>query len=253
MQREVGQPPLSDQALTLLGSGTVRHAWVLDEDERLLAYGQRAGEVVEIAGDAALVLAELGGDDEVLVWSHGRRSPLEPLLRNAGFEAVRTLHQMRRPLDEPVAALPAPTGVIIRPFVPGRDEDAFLRVNADAFADHPEQGSWVRADIEARAAEPWFDEKGLLLADRAGQLLGFHFTKVHKGGAGEVYVIGVDRTAQGLGLGKVLLAAGLQHLQQRGCSFVLLYVEDTNIGARQMYVTAGFTDFDRDVQWRGRL
>ena len=45
------------------------------------------------------------------------------------------------------------------------DADEVLRVNAAAFAHHPEQGSMDADDLAARMAEPWFDPAGLLVAD----------------------------------------------------------------------------------------
>jgi mycothiol synthase len=98
-------------------------------------------------------------------------------------------------------------------------------------------------------AEPWFDPSGFLLADRAGELLGFHWTKVHGDGLGEVYVLGVAPSAQGLGLGDSLLVRGLRHLADRGCPAVLLYVDGDNPAALRLYGKVGFRSFDLDVQW----
>lgn len=224
------------------------------------AYAQRYGDVIEVVGYfsdfpgmpnfGATALYKLAGPDPVLVWSHGKRSPLEFFLREEQFVPVRTVHQMRMRLSDPVERPTLPAGVTIRSYVPGQDEDAFLRVNAAAFAGHAEQGSWTRADLDARMTEPWFEPAGLLLAERDGTVLGFHFTKRHEDGLGEVYVIGVDPAAQGLGLGRLLLLHGLRHLQDRGCYSVLLYVDDDNATARALYRKLMFTDFDRDTQWR---
>src|SRR5439155_2807714 len=120
----------------------------------------------------------------MLVWTHGKRSPVAPAARARGYAKVRALWRLRRPLtDLPTA--PVPDGVTIRTFVPGRDEDAWLAVNAAAFAEHAEQGQWTRADLEAREAQPWFDPAGFLLAERGrdknSTMLGFHWTKVHGG------------------------------------------------------------------------
>ena len=41
-----------------------------------------------------------------------------------------------------------PGDVRVLPFRPGRDEEAWLRVNARAFDWHPEQGRMTRADLE---------------------------------------------------------------------------------------------------------
>ena len=95
-----------------------------------------------------------------------------------------------------------PDGVTVRGYEPG-DADEVLRVNAAAFAHHPEQGSMDADDLAARMAEPWFDPAGLLVADTGDRALGFHWTKQHDADLGEVYVVAIDPAAQGRGLGKV--------------------------------------------------
>ena len=167
---------------------------------------------------------------------------------------TRELHQLRRPLDDAHPLPPDPPlapGVTIRTFRPGGDDDAaWLSVNAAAFAHHPEQGRWDLRDLHARIAEPWFDATGFLLAERAGELLGFHWTKIHPDESGEVYVLGVAPAGQGLGLGSALLLRGLHHLAGRGCPQVLLYVDGDNPGAQRLYERIGFTPYDLDIQWR---
>ena len=220
----------------------------------LVGYAQRDGVHAEIAAtDLAVIeqlVAELTARGVTTVWSHGSHSPLETALARAGFTAGRTLHQLRRGLAAAKVPIPeARDGVTIRTFVAGQDEAALLKVNAAAFASHPEQGGWTSADLAARAAEDWFDPGGIFLAQRGSDVLAFHWTKIHPDGNGEVYVIGVDPAAQGLGLGALLLAYGLRHLADHGCRTVLLYVDHENTGARALYARTGFTEYDRDVQW----
>jgi mycothiol synthase len=170
---------------------------------------------------------------------------------------------MRMPLAgvDPAPRPTLPDGVRVLPFRPGRDEDAWLRVNARAFAWHPEQGRMTRADLDLREAEPWFDPEGFLLAwrgdpDDDGVLLGSHWTKVHPAGdvadvpVGEVYVLGIDPDAQGLRLGAALTDLGLAHLRGRGLDEVLLYVEESNAAAVRLYEGRGFRRFSVDVAWR---
>ena len=149
------------------------------------------------------------------LWAHGDLPGSAELLAPRGFTRARVLLQMRRDLAgvDPDPRPPCPTTSTSRPFRPGRDETAWLRQNARAFAAHPEQGSWTPEDLLLREKEPWFDADGFLLAwrgdpDDGGELLGSHWTKVHPPGdvadepVGEVYVLGVDPDAQGLRLGR---------------------------------------------------
>lgn len=249
-----GEPPLSDQALTQLGTSDVVHVLAHDGD-RLVGYAQLDGTTLELAGGAAAVSALLDtvaawGGADLRVWSHGKRSPVGAVLQSRGYTEARVLHQLRRSLADPLPEISLADGVTVRTFVPGQDEQAWLRVNAAAFATHAEQGRWTLADLAARQAEPWFDPDGFFLAERGGQLLGFHWTKIHGDGTGEVYVLGIDPSAQGLKLGPALLVRGLAYLAERGCNEALLYVDDDNSGAMGLYERLQFHSHDSDSQWR---
>jgi len=212
---------------------------------------------------AAIAEAERGDPrGRLRLWAHGDHPAATALARSLGFTRTRVLHQLRRPLFGPLPAPSLPEGVRLRPFRPGTDEAAWLELNARAFADHPEQGRWTAADLRLRMAEPWFDPAGFLLAEREadGRLLGFHWTKVHGEGTGpagagghqpapigEVYVLGVDPEAQGLGLGMALTLAGLRYLRGLGLDQVLLYVDESNRAAMSLYTGLGFTPWSVDV------
>ncbi|WP_426996630.1 mycothiol synthase [Pseudarthrobacter sp. N5] len=196
------------------------------------------------------------GFDGLKAWSHGNHEAAADLAARFGYGPVRELWKMR--LTTAAAELPdagLPDGVALRAFVPGQDEDAWLAANRAAFAHHPEQGAMTRADLEARMAEDWFDPAGFLLAvDRSGQILGFHWTKVHARhgshpAVGEVYVVGVTPQSQGMGLGKALTVAGIRYLQQLGLHAVMLYTDADNIPAVALYRQLGFTRWDVDVMY----
>ncbi|MEO5724323.1 MAG: mycothiol synthase, partial [Ilumatobacteraceae bacterium] len=155
-----------------------------------------------------------------------------------GFHLARELHQMRRPLP-----LTQTTDLAVRAFEPGSDEADWLVVNNRAFSTHPEQGGWNIAALAQRQMEPWFDPEGFLLHERDGVLAGFCWTKVHTEidpPVGEIYAIGVDPAFHGLGLGKALTVAGLEHLAARGLSEAMLYVDAANTTATGMYTRLGF-------------
>jgi mycothiol synthase len=220
--------------------------------EIVAGLGDRRGAVVATLFDQVEDAA--GARTQLLVWARSDAGPVRAEAERRGYLAARTLLTMARPLagpEIPRAALP--DGVRIRAFVAGRDDAAWLGVNARAFAWHPEQGRWTQADLDERIAQPWFDPAGFLLAVAAdGDLLGFHWTKRHSPELGEVYVIAMDPSAQGHGLGKTLLMAGLEYLRGAGAATVILYTEQENESAVRLYEKTGFTVDRRQTQYRRR-
>ena len=162
----------------------------------------------------------------------------DALAASVGLRRGRELRQLRRPL--PVDVKPT---VAVRPFVPGQDETAWLEVNNRAFHWHPEQGGWDLETLLNREAQPWFDPSGFLLHERDDKLAAFCWTKVHTHHdppLGEIYVVAVDPGFRGLGLGRAMVVAGLDHLGRRGLTTAMLYVDSDNIGARRLYQELGF-------------
>lgn len=185
------------------------------------------------------------GTTPVRAWSHGDHPGARALAARSGFERVRELLVLARqlPLDTPAPADPR-----IRAWRP-EDTEELLRVNAAAFADHPEQGAMDAANLAERMAEPWFDPAGLLVAADGDRLLGFHWTKRHGHHNGEIYVLAVDPAAHGQGLGTTLGLAGLQHLAETGSTRAHLYVEADNAPALALYGRLGFTTDHAHVQY----
>ncbi|MCF4119608.1 mycothiol synthase [Antribacter sp. KLBMP9083] len=201
---------------------------------------------------------------QLRVWAHGDLPEARAFAEKSGYRPVRELLLLARPLGTTTATPPAmPEGLAVRTFVPGADDEAWVRVNARAFATHPEQGRLTRADLEARKAEPWFDPEGFfLVVPDAGTTaqpstadpVAFLWTKVEPGqpdGArdGEIYAVGVDPTAQGRGLGGALTATGLAHLARIGATRAVLYVEGDNAPALATYARAGFERAGTHVQY----
>jgi len=220
------------------------------------------GRVLVLAAVEAAEAADPAG--RLRLWAHGDHPSASALALSLGFTRSRVLWQMRRSLFAELPEVVLPPGVHLRPFRPGEDEQAWVELNKKAFADHPEQGKWELRDLRLRMNEPWFDPEGFLLAQRDDQpqpaLLGFHWTKVHgevrrvgeKLGhhhdpIGEVYVLGLDPRAHGLGLGRALTVAGLRYLRARGLDQVMLYVDESNVAATALYSRLGFARWSTDV------
>ncbi|MFK0116739.1 mycothiol synthase [Streptomyces sp. NPDC090994] len=215
----------------------------------LVVHPSRRGQGHGRALGSALLAAS---GKRLRAWAHGGHSAARHLAQVLGMTLFRELRQMRRPLtglDLPEPVLPE--GVTVRTFVPGQDDAAWLAVNAAAFAHHPEQGSLTQRDLDDRMAEPWFDPAGFFLAERKGEPVGFHWTKVHAAeGLGEVYVVGVRPDAQGGGLGRSLTTIGLRHLAERGLPTAMLYVDADNGAAVSVYERLGFVTYETDLMYR---
>lgn len=276
-----GTPPLSDHVMLHLpqgGDAGVRHLLVRGDDGTLVGYAhldvtdQVSGSSAELAvrpasrghgtgrALAAALLAQ-SPDGRLRLWAHGEYPAAARLATSLGLTRQRVLWQMRRPLSAALPPLVVPEGIHLRTFVAGQDEQAWTRLNNLAFAAHPDQGGWGVEEVQLREQEPWFDPAGFFLAERDSQLVGFHWTKVHGGtrhadsvqgdhqheALGEVYVVGVDPSEQGHGLGPWLTLVGLHHLQALGLRECLLYVDEGNTNAIRVYERLGFSRSATDV------
>jgi mycothiol synthase len=101
------------------------------------------------------------------------------------------------------------------------------------------------ADLENRMQEPWFDEKGFFLCVHNDKITGFCWTKIHQDlvkqdPIGELYVIGVDPSESGKGIGKAVCTEGLIYLKEKGIKQSILYVDDDNEAGKGLYKTLGF-------------
>ena len=200
-------------------------------------------------------------DGRLSIWAHGTHSFAAPSATSRGFVPARELHRMRRSLLTPLPEPQSPQGITIRIFQPGIDDEEWLRLNAAAFVDLPDQGGWTVGDLQLRKSEDWFDPAGFFLAidDRTGKMTGFHWTKIHKydqdlrQAVGEIYVIGIDPTTSHRGLGRALSLTGMRYLQSKGLNEVILYVDAKNQAARALYDRLGFTTYNTDVLYRSPL
>jgi len=280
-----GVAPLSEQPLLHLGSDSDRltHVVALDARGEAVGYVQvdRGGEDASAElvvhpghrrqGVGSMLLRTAERDARLpmfsgapgqrgkplRLWAHGDLTAARGLAAARGYAVVRELLFLARPLED-LAPQPStlPDGFRVRTFRPGHDDEAWVRLNSRAFADHPEQGRLTTDDLRDRAAEPWFDAAGFFLVEAAedATLAAYLWTKVkprQPDGArdGEIYAVGVDPDAQGRGLGRALTDAALAHLTQAGCDRAVLYVDGDNAAARATYSRAGFEPAAVDVQY----
>ncbi len=202
------------------------------------------------AGAASQITAVLGRAETPVsaqLWIEGAGPNDDQFAGRLGFAPYRDLWRMQRPLPADRST------VATRAFVPGSDEDDFLRVNNRAFHWHPEQGGMTHRDLADRMAEHWFDAEGFRLYEQDGRLAGFCWTKVHPDEVppgGEIYAIAVDPDFHGQGLGKPMTLAGLDHLADRGLTVGFLYVESDNQPAVATYRGLGFDHHSTNRAYR---
>lgn len=216
-------------------------------DRRRLGLGARLG-------DAVVREARARGASELEAWVTGAGAASDLFCDRWQGVVDRRLFKLGIDLPPPGNSTLA-SGYELMTFEDRGDAEALVRLNAAAFATHPDQGSMTVADVSARMREPWFDPAGLLMAWQGEELVAFCWTKVHtdvEPAEGEIHLICTSPRHQGRGLGRAMTLAGLEHLAEstgRG----ILYVDESNTGARAMYRRIGFRMQRVDGHYRLRL
>lgn len=237
----LGREAIDESRQRIVVHGWPGEHWLHDSGDTLDGYALLTGadpSTLEMCGggvDPALLSAVLTRHASVDWWTRGVRGAVSG-------RVVRTLEMLE--VNLPVAVVDVPAGATLRNFEPGRDGDLWLAQNNAAFADHPEQGAWREADLDERCREPWFDPSGFLLLEIDGRLAASCWTKVHElhpDRFGEIYVISVHPDFQGRNLGRVMVTQGLEALRRKGVTEAILFVDQSNVGARNLYGSLGFT------------
>jgi len=276
-----GTPPVSDQALLAAAQGKRR---IIEEPDAVGIVGE--GELDLVVRPSARgkglgrtmlqhLLLGAGPESELRAWSHGENPAATALLTASGFSPVRELLRLsldQARIDSAIAdARPMPDGFAVVAFDPTHSQhaDDWVRVNARAFASHPEQGAMTRTDFDSLAAEPWFLAEDLRLAYvtepvGAAPLAGFAWVKTVAEDAAkpsseaadnqkhvetELYALGVDPDFAGVGLGAALLGETLRQMKSHHPPRITLYVDGDNENAVALYLRAGFEVEQRSLQY----
>jgi mycothiol synthase len=244
-----GAPPFSDQSLIDFRLGA--RELVAIEKEAVALVGESDAEFVVdpdargkgLGTELLETLLSLGA---TLFWAHGDAPAARALAASHGLSPVRELLHF---VGE-VSAASSGTEVHSEPdvFVVGRDEDEWVPLNAAIFANHPEQGSVTRADLEQLETESWFRADNFLVLRRDGRMIGYCWLKVEVD-RGEFYVVGVAPEHHGEKLGGLLFDAGLDRLRELGIHSSHLYVEADNAAALRLYRSRGFSQDSIDIQY----
>lgn len=209
---------------------------------------------------SALISTILERQPDAGLWAHGNLSAAQHIAQREGFHITRELLVMGL-LAGDIQAPELPDGYAalnysqaVQRFGKEQVEQAWLNANNEAFSWHPEQGGWDLERLHRAMEADWFDPEGVWflydVTTHADQLAGFHWTKRHPNGTGEVYVVGLASDHRGRGLGKPLLELGLFWLKQQGSEQIILYVEADNAPAVKRYEQDGFAVRERHVVYK---
>jgi mycothiol synthase len=240
-EARLGRESIDEARRRIVVHGWSGEHWLRYRDGALEGYALLTGHepaTLEMCGggvDPTLRAAVLERHEGVDWWTRG-------IDETPGAVVVRTLQMLAVALPVPVVEVP--DGAVLRNFEPGRDDQAWLAQNNAAFASHPEQGAWRESDLEERTREPWFDPSGFLLLEIDGRLAASCWTKVHElhpDRFGEIYVVSVHPDFQGRSLGRVMVTQGLEALRRKGVAESILFVDQSNAGARALYASLGFS------------
>ncbi len=277
--RHDGVAPISEQPLLQMSNRAahVAHSFVL-KNNALIAYAQidlgepgRATAEMAVAPTArgtgigrqllrACISAAEQNDAKLAVWAYGNLPAARHLLEGASMAMTRELLLLEAPLIpiKPRVVSGANQAIIdkIRTFRPGVDDEAWLKTNANAFAWHPEQSRLSQDDLDARKAEPWFDPRTFFILDAEDateaipKIAAFSWLKIQAWStSGEIYVVGVDPSVQGQGVGRALMLHSLNYLTDLGLKTAQLYVDADNGPALALYLTQGFAVAQRHGQY----
>lgn len=186
--------------------------------------------------DQAITTARAAAATNVELWIHAVTEQADAIALSCGAVPYRDLWQLRCQLPT------QPSSLTTRAFTLA-DLDSFITVNNRAFSWHPEQSGLDQTAALVTMAEPWFDPDGFRLYESNGELLGFCWTKLHHDltpVVGEIYVIAIDPSAHGRGLGVPMTLAGLDWIHAQGVDTAMLYVESDNDAANATYKRIGF-------------
>jgi mycothiol synthase len=220
---------------------------------------RRLGRAPEELVGATIELARTAGAPRVRLYAPSTASWATRPAWERGFRLARTQHVMLRPGDAPPARARAVEGVRIRALREGEEPELLAALNR-AWA-----GTWNYRALtpEALAADLAGREAGFLVAveaDDDGRIAGtvhalFDPAEANPDGGPYAWISNLTTAPEwrGRGLGRALLAAGLDYLRERGAGSVALGVDGGDPAPMTLYRSSGFETLGEVEIWEGDL
>ena len=246
--RDVRVMARGDEARLILESvgRTPEAAWATGAPAALLAWAlERAGAI----------LAERGRPSGVLqVRAAAADARSRDLFESFGLAEARRLWTMEHASPGAVEPSPLPPGLEVRPYAPGRHDEAWRTAFNEAFGDH--FGGWMQMSAEfwrRYLRRSGFRPELSLVAWDGGEIAGFCHCRLD-GAIGTVRYVGVRPRWRRGGLGEALTRRGLRTLAGAGAQAVTLGVDATNTtGAQVLYQRLGFAVTHEQLMYRKEL
>lgn len=164
------------------------------------------------------------------------------MLVSEGFHLTKAYWQMRW------AGEVSPTPLLadnfsVRPFRLGQDEEALTLLQNQAFGENWGFSPNTVDQISARVRLDRVTPEGILFITDNGKPAAYNWTMISAGdtkATGFISMTGVHPVYRGKGLGRAIVAAGMQYLKSRGVDSIELEVDSDNVPARELYLTLGF-------------
>ena len=191
---------------------------------------------------AAVARAESLGSSVLHVQAADGNGPATHILTTEGFRPIKRYVQMTwTPVVLTADGLP--DGFSLRSFRLDRDEKTLTDLQNAAF-----DGTWgfcpnTVSEISARVRFKISPPKGIIFLMNGSTASGYVWTARtpdEVGSIGFIAMTGVHPDYRGMGLGKVVVAAGLYHLKAQGVGAVELEVDSENVAATGLYGKLGF-------------
>ncbi len=192
-------------------------------------------------------------------WADEHRDAKRALIARHGYEVVRSFYDMRRDLSRPIAEVPFPDGIEVRPM--SRDRDALRqlwRADVEAFADHWGGFPATEAAFESWVAEEDFDPSLHVVAWDGDEIAGASVNAIYRKDNAEfqrqhgwLESVFVRRPWRRRGLGAAVVARAMTVIREAGMEHAMLGVDAENpTGAVGVYERAGFEVVKRSWAYR---
>jgi ribosomal protein S18 acetylase RimI-like enzyme len=168
-------------------------------------------------------------------------------LSSKGFRPYQTCYAMRRDLSAPLPPLPVPSGVQVRPWRMGTEQEqqAYLNAYDAAFGDESKNLEELQHFMKSEywSAGTTFTA---FAGDRVvGSVAVWHHPRSK--GAGKTEAVFVIPGWRRQGLARYLLREGMRYLRERGLAYAELEMDSTNAPALALYESLGYRVFKEEV------